>query len=353
MGNKLVVDSEALSLDELLNLDLQTVQEMKVNISSEKNEFSDSQNLKIWKVSEDEFEKLEVKAINLTLIKEEKFLFHSEEAYIILIAYKGGEEMYELSTFPNSIWGIVESSSNMTPRGLKYMFSSSSSQSELVSESLESYMLSKRDFKNSQFKFMLFIWNGKSTSAIVKSTVLMKAFDLDRKLSNPTLLSYLYNGYIVKNSKLVKTNLVSLNEIINNTFENIITEENVKVTPTTETFLNYHETVYLLQMLYPITPKVSDKTIKTNNFPKFSNMFLKTNKNYYDCFVQADKPEKEEKVPSLKSPQNNSSDTKNLTFKLNLKNELSRAENVVPKIEVPCFKLGIKHKVLNEGIYFS
>ena len=158
MGNKLVVDKNCSELSEILSYNTS-------DLISEKHEIKNSetnyhQNLKIWKIFEDENGTLNLSPVNITMIKEEHFLFNSEEAYIILLVYKANDEFYELSAFPNSIWGIVESSSNMTPRGLKHVFSSSSANGL---ESLESYILSKRGFKDSDYKFVLFIWNGKKT----------------------------------------------------------------------------------------------------------------------------------------------------------------------------------------------
>lgn len=197
-----------------------------------------------------------------------------------------------MTAFPNSLWGIVESSSNMTPRGLKYAFSTSS----YSSENLESYMLSKRDFKDSDYKFMLFIWNGKNCSPILKSSVLIKAFDLDKKLSCPRLLPYLYNGYYVKLDSIEKGQIVNLNSIINNTVEHL-TEEASSNALSSDSFLNFHETVYLLQWLYPISDeKIEKKNVHKKDrrnllFGKFNDNFL-SNKNctkdYYSLFTVYD-----------------------------------------------------------------
>lgn len=370
MGNKLVVDKNCSDLHEILIYNTIDLSKEKVEKSEDDNNYH--QNLKIWKIYEDENGNVISSPVNITMIKEEHFLFHSQEAYIILIVYKGNDELYDLSSFPNSIWGIVESSSNMTPRGLKYVFSSSSNNSE----SLESYILSKRGFKDSEYKFVLFIWNGKNTSPLVKSTVLMKAFDLDKKLLDPTLLPYLYSGFYIHNKKFCRGEYFLLNEVVNNTFENIVDENNSN--PSTETFLNFHETVYLLQWLYPIKESTKEKK-KTNknkknvHFPKFNDLFLKSNRNYYDCFANLDKKEKYNSENSLKSEddvvyENNtnnngklSTKSNNNNFKLKFdfskndkhsdeKTETNNKNTSIKKIDIPSLKLGIKHKVLNEGI---
>jgi hypothetical protein len=371
MGNKLVVDKNCSDLHEILLYNKSDLSKEKVEKTTEENNYH--QNLKIWKIYEEENGNVISSPVNITMIKEEHFLFHSQEAYIILIVYKGNDELYDLSSFPNSIWGIVESSSNMTPRGLKYVFSSSSNNSE----SLESYILSKRGFKDSEYKFVLFIWNGKNTSPLVKSTVLMKAFDLDKKLLDPSLLPYLYSGFYLQNGKFSKGNYFLLNEVVNNTFENIVDDNNSN--PSTETFLNFHETVYLLQWLYPIKESTKEKK-KTNknktnvHFPKFNDLFLKSNRSYYDCFTNLDKKEKYNSESSLKSEddyifENNvntngklSTKSNNNNFKLKFdfskndktdeKAESNLKSTNIKKLDIPSLKLGIKHKVLNEGIYY-
>lgn len=363
MGNKLVVDKNCSSLSDILNYNISDL----IGEKSEKmtDETNYHQNLKIWKIVEDENEIVSTSPVIITMIKEEHFLFNSEEAYIILLIYKGNDELYDLSAFPNSIWGIVESSSNMTPRGLKYVFSSSSANSL---ESLESYVLSKRGFKDSEYKFFLFIWNGKNTSPLVKSTLLMRAFDLDKKLSEPSLLPYLYSGYYLESGKFRKGEFFLLNEVVNNTFENIV-DENIS-NPSTETFLNFHETVYLLQWLYPVKEKKSSSTKTHVCFPKFNEMFLKSSRSYYDCFVNIQKEKSNEY--NVKTQEDNlydnhlidngkrSTKSSNNNFKLKFdfpKNDNNPEERPeisfkpinIKKIEIPSLKLGIKHKVLNEG----
>ena len=360
MGNKLVVDKNCSDLSDILiyntsELPYDKTEDINDNINTANDSNNFHLNLKIWKIFEDENDIVTTSPVNITTIKEEHFLFHSEEAYIILLVYKGNDEIYELSAFPNSLWGIVESSSNMTPRGLQHVFSSSSATN---SESLESYILSKREFKDSEYKFVLFIWNGKNTSALVKSTVLMKAFDLDKKFSNPTLLPFLYSGYYIDKNKFEKGEYILLNEIITNTFEGIVSDDN-NSSPSTETFLNFHETVYLLHWLYPIKESIMEKkksdSKKNVCFPKFNSMFLKPNRDYYDCFVDIEKKEKlsrdHDKV-DLEENISNQTESKENDVKFNLKFD-NKKENefrpIIKKIEIPSFKLIMQPKILNEG----
>jgi hypothetical protein len=72
-----------------------------------------------------------------------QFFFSSEEAYLILLIYKNGTECTnDLANFPHSLWGVVQSVENLTPRGLQSTFSSN--EEELQKHSLDSFLLSKR-----------------------------------------------------------------------------------------------------------------------------------------------------------------------------------------------------------------
>jgi hypothetical protein len=276
MGNKLYIDSNVSNITDLLNFDLHNLQG---NITTTDN----YNNLKIWQFYETDDEKLQSRPVHMPSIKEEKFLLSNQEVYIILLVYK--EEISEMSAFPSSLWGIVESSSNMTPRGLKYAFSTSNEKAQ----NLESYLLSKRNFKDSEYKYLLFIWNGKNSSALLKSEALMRAFDLDKKLSDPSILPYLYSGHYISDNKLLKGTTTNLNAIINNTIEHV---SDVPLTPSTETFMNTYETVYLLQWLYPINDikqpekNKSEKSINNLLFNKFNKAFLNDSKtDYFKGFV--------------------------------------------------------------------
>lgn len=310
MGNKLYVDSKVSQIEDLLNYDMENISESFSPLKPTTPEEASYQNLKVWRFFETETEEIQSEGIVLPKIKEEHFLLSSHEAYIILLVYKGKDDLSEISAFPTNLWGIVESSSNMTPRGLQYAFSTSSSSDQ--SENLESFMLSKRDFKDSDFKYVLFIWNGKNCSPILKSRVLMKAFDLDKKLSSPKILPFLYHGFWIKNisSSMQKGKILKLNEIISNTLENL-TDDNNLPTPNSETVFNYHETVYLLHWLYPLCERKKNQNgIGSNNqpsekkspsknrggtkftlFSRFNKNFLAAEKgtNFYELFTPLEK----------------------------------------------------------------
>ena len=65
------------------------------------------------------------------------------------------------------MWGVVESASNLTPRGLQNIFSSSVD--NYFVHSLDSFLLSNRPQDDqTEFNYMLFVWNGKNTNALVK-----------------------------------------------------------------------------------------------------------------------------------------------------------------------------------------
>lgn len=84
------------------------------------------------------------------------FFFSQEEAYLILLIYKAGTEgiiikcliniaTCDLASFPHSLWGVVQSAENLTPRGLSNTFSTNDLGEEfLQNHQLDSFLLSKR-----------------------------------------------------------------------------------------------------------------------------------------------------------------------------------------------------------------
>ena len=133
----------------------------------------------------------------------------------------------------------------MNPRGLLFTFPA-----KQTSQNLESFLLSKRELDDSRFKFMLFIWNGKKSTAFLPLISLMKAFYLHKALMNTSLVYYIYTGYYFNdNEKKPPSNIgyINLGDIINNIIENSEDTSN----PSTDKINNLHETVYLFKLLYP------------------------------------------------------------------------------------------------------
>ncbi len=98
------------------------------------------------------------------------------------------------------MWGIVESYNNLTPRGLENPVSSS----EPTMEILDSFLLPKRNdnSNDSQFEYMIFVWNGKTANAALKSLALSNAFELE------TIINKCGEVLLQVNS-LIKRNLIS------------------------------------------------------------------------------------------------------------------------------------------------
>ena len=165
MGNQLAVDKEPSSLDSIVSFPKNLLPENEVFISN-----SNFQHLNIWSLSEEKDPKTSrreegnqfyTKPIDLSNMEKNHFLLDSQNVYIVLLIFKKEfQSVIDQSPFPTGLWGIIESSSNMTPRGLLYAFPVTND-----SQNLESFLLSKRDYDDSEFKYMLFIWNGKISSS--------------------------------------------------------------------------------------------------------------------------------------------------------------------------------------------
>ena len=370
MGNKICVDKKPSKIDNLITfnpqvLDSQFLENLKKYLSDTESSNHSYQHLSIWSLSEniekpaikenglnqnqqseiinnkdkdqnnnkqqensasnniqnkelnnscDNEPKVVVTPVEISKIHKNHFLLDSHNIYVLLLIFKKDcETIVENSPFPTGLWGIIESSSNMTPRGLLFAFPTTHN-----CQNLESFLLSKREFNDSEFKYMLFIWNGKKSTAFLRSVSLMKAFDLDKALMNTTLVHCIYYGYYFNDniSSCVPERIgcIQLGEVINNTIES---SEDTS-TPSSDKINNLHETVYLFKLLYPNTKhknkgkhskrnkKIADEkqnnnenTVQNGNqakkgenilFRGFNNYFLASgpNKKFYDSFTEID-----------------------------------------------------------------
>ena len=322
MGNKICVDKKPSQIENIISFNPEILQQSEISDLTEqiKKNKTSYHHLNMWCLSEilsnnqnnselnneinnkiiEEEPKISISPVELANIHKNHFLLDSQNVYILLLIFKkGGETDIENSPFPTGFWGIIESSSNMTPRGLLFAFPA-----KQTSQNLESFLLSKRELNDSEFKFMLFIWNGKKSTAFLRSVSLMKAFDLDKALMNISLVHYIYAGYYFSdNIKTPPSNIgcIQLGEIINNTIENSEDTSN----PSTDKINNLHETVYLFKLLYPNKKhKNKNKTKKNKNegqndnksknnnqnilFKGFVNEFLLcgTKKSFYENFTE-------------------------------------------------------------------
>lgn len=210
--------------------------------------------------------KINVTPVEIANIHKNHFLLDSHNVYVLLLIFKKDcETVVENSPFPTGLWGIIESSSNMTPRGLLFAFPATHN-----CQNLESFLLSKRELNDSEFKYMLFIWNGKKSTAFLRSVSLMKAFDLDKALMCPTLVHCIYTGYSFNDNSDIPPEYmgcIQLGDILNNTIEN--SEDNS--TPSSDKINNLHETVYLFKLLYPNTKHKNKHRHSKKNKNKIMN----------------------------------------------------------------------------------
>ena len=70
------------------------------------------------------------------------------------------------------MWGLVESYSNLTPRGLEVP--AATSESLINVNILESFLMPKKQNKieDVKFEYMIFVWNGKSSNALIKVIII-------------------------------------------------------------------------------------------------------------------------------------------------------------------------------------
>jgi hypothetical protein len=298
-----------LSENSILNMDNGIINNR--NMSLDNNNINNNHNQESNNINNlcDEEPKISIIPVEIANIHQNHFLLDSHNVYVLLLIFKkDSENEVQNSPFPTGLWGIIESLSNMTPRGLLFAFPATHNNSQ----NLESFLLSKRELNDSEFKYMLFIWNGKKSTAFLRSVSLMKAFDLDKALTSTQLVQFIYEGFFFNEKSNIiipeYVGCVQLGEIINNTVEN--SEGNS--TPSSDKINNLHETVYLFKLLYPNTKykkkNKHKKNKKINNlnvnqniennekkeqnilYKGFNNYFLENGnkKNFYDNFTDID-----------------------------------------------------------------
>lgn len=223
-----------------------------------------------------------------------------------------GLDNCELVNFPHSLCGIVESVSNLTPRGLLSTFSSTnesmvdapSTEGKFV-ENLESLLLSKRQENNTQYKYMLFVWNGKNSSNLVKALAITKGYELDTLLhtAKDPLLQILFSGGVIRHKKLQRGPVLVFSDIISNNLT-MQTEGGGSASGRgISTLKKVCETVYLLQLWLPqhIIKGKGEEESKKNvlKYPRFTHTFLalaaKEKVDYFSRFEDIDEIEEETK----------------------------------------------------------
>jgi len=117
-----------------------------------------------------------------------------------------------LASFPHTLWGVVQSAENLTPRGLSNPFATNE-QDKQNSHSLDSFLLSKRrgasqaqsqQEEPSEFKYMILCWNGKQANAMVKASAMTKGYELDDLCTKAkdSVLKVLFSGGVIRGKKL-------------------------------------------------------------------------------------------------------------------------------------------------------
>jgi len=120
---------------------------------------------------------------------------------------------------------VVQSFENLTPRGLQNSFSTND-QDSLFSHSLDSFLLSSRreeheehkhQSKASQFKYMIFVWNGKSAGAMLKALALTKGYELDTLLAKGKdhVMQVFFSGGVIRGKKLQRGSVYVFDDVAN------------------------------------------------------------------------------------------------------------------------------------------
>lgn len=69
----------------------------------------------------------------------------------------------------------------------------------------------------SEFKYMIFVWNGKQASAMVKASAMTKGYELDDLLTKAkdSVLKVLFSGGVIRGKKLQRGSVYVFADVIN------------------------------------------------------------------------------------------------------------------------------------------
>ena len=243
MGSLISVDKDLTQLDDLLVMPISSFKQSKASSTH-------SHHLKLWRFYDDPQnpEGVITQAVNLT----EPQAFKNKECYLVLLIYRKDSHL-KFNGYPHTIWGMLESLSNLTPRGLENIFTSDDS------ACLDTFLLSRREQEENEIHYMLFVWNGKTAGALLKAFALTKGFELDLQLvkGKVPMLQSLFSGVSIRSKTLQQSPVITL--------ESAFQYDN-------KTNKKPDCPVYLLQWLWPEHPAPSPNSKPL--FPKFKEMFL-------------------------------------------------------------------------------
>lgn len=245
MGSLISVDRDLTHLDDLLSISSSSFKSSKLS-------HPHSHHLKLWRFYEDPSsnESIQTQGVNLT----EPQIFKNKECYLVLLIYKKDSQL-KFNGYPHTIWGMLESLSNLTPRGLENIFTSDES------ACLDTFLLSRREQENNDMHFMLFVWNGKTASSLLKAFALTKGFELDQQLvkGKAQILQNLFSGVVIRGKNIQPSQVITLESAFQY-------DTNMNRQPDCP--------VYLLQWLWPENPAPSPSSKPL--FTKFREVFLNT-----------------------------------------------------------------------------
>jgi len=163
---------------------------------------------------------------------------------------------------------------------------------------------------------MLFVWNGKEASPLIKAMSLTWGFELDSLLNKTkgTLLEFFFTGGVIWGTKIQRGTILIFPEVDSQKSDRE-KKENPN-SPSSEEVVRTYETVYIFQFLIPREIMIKEQTWmneQKNRYPKFTEVFLtknskEMNRSYLSWFqmIEDDEEEKYEvpfkSVPKLVIP---------------------------------------------------
>ena len=206
MGKGLSVDKTPSPLEDTVSTPLAVYSKARDELADQS---APGPHLKLWRFFVDPRDPDYVSCAPLSL-SDPSFLFLPTDCYLILVLYKQRDNA-PFPGFPQTFLPTLDSLGNLTPRGLETVFCSDT-QEGLVSDGVLGVVRGQR---SEGAHYLMFLWNGKQASPIVKAMALTKGFELDAFMGRgkENVLKVLGSGAVIKAKKISKGQTLALESV--------------------------------------------------------------------------------------------------------------------------------------------
>jgi len=204
MGKGLSVDKTPSALEDIVATPLAVYSKARDELADQS---APSAHLKLWRFCIDPRDPDYVSSLGLGLA-DPGLQFSPVDCYLALLLYRHRDSA-PFPGLPLTCLPMMDSLGSLTPRGLETVFCSDT-QEGLVSDGV-----GPRERRTEGPHYLMFLWNGKQASPIVKAMALTKGYELDAFLGRgkENVLKVLGSGAVIKAKKAAKGQTVALESV--------------------------------------------------------------------------------------------------------------------------------------------